>query len=178
MSKKSKTLIALSLTELLGKTSYTDITISAICENTTVVRKTFYNNFTSKDEIIKFICTEKLDKLIELQLKPIENPSYRDFLTVFFHFAQSEGAFLKVLVKNDLFHIAQKALAAKLPEVSPMLPGNIYEKESPEFLGYVLDFTSGGLIALLEKWIISDFAMKSDEVIDIYLSLIKDPQNA
>lgn len=66
---KTKNILADSLISILKNKQYNDITITDIAKISNINRSTYYRNFSSKDEIIKFyfnnILKEFLKKLRE-----------------------------------------------------------------------------------------------------------------
>ena len=52
---KSQNWIANALLKLMESHPYKDITVTQICEEANLVRKTFYRNFDSKEDILHFI---------------------------------------------------------------------------------------------------------------------------
>lgn len=58
MATKSKQIIVDTFLDILRENPYEVITISEVLANTPLVRKTFYNNFSSKDDIVRYICKD------------------------------------------------------------------------------------------------------------------------
>ena len=51
IAEQSKQWLAQSLFDLMEKQNYSEITISKISENAQLARRTFYRNFSSKEDI-------------------------------------------------------------------------------------------------------------------------------
>ena len=75
ISIRSRQMITNAFMQLLKEKSYEEITVTDIAERAQLVRKTFYRNFTGKDEIIECylqdICKKfigELEKKTDLQL--------------------------------------------------------------------------------------------------------------
>ena len=60
---RSRTKIAEALLGLMEKYPYNEITVKQIILETDLVRKTFYRNFSSKDEVLRYIMKKALSDL-------------------------------------------------------------------------------------------------------------------
>ncbi len=73
---KSQNWIANALLKLMESHPYKDITVTQICHKANLVRKTFYRNFDSKEDILHFI----LDNLFNDLKKSSGEPTYIELL--------------------------------------------------------------------------------------------------
>jgi hypothetical protein len=88
----------------MGKKPYTDISISEITIKAGVNRSTYYRNFKSKDDIIKFYFNEKI--LFSFNGNIIDNNmSSKDRLLGLFKHYQNYKKDLILIYKNGLFHL-------------------------------------------------------------------------
>ena len=78
---QSQHLIADALMALLRRKPYQEITVSELCREAAVGRKTFYRNFETKKDVIDLI----LEELLETYRKELESIPSEDRL--FFHFS-------------------------------------------------------------------------------------------
>ncbi len=170
MSKKSKELISETLIHLMEDYPFDVITISEICGNTSVVRKTFYNNFSSKEDVIAFI----VEKLIAEYLEMIrEDSSFttREMSYLYFCFGEKNEKVLSMLIDNNLFYIFRNQFNDLLPSINPLVPGNKLNELSDDDLKYVFAFNSAGVTHLLEIWIKTGFKKTAREMSEIYHAL-------
>lgn len=172
MSNKSKSKIINSLLSLMTEKQFEDITISEISERALLVRKTFYNNFNSKEELILYACRTLLYKFFD-QIDNLREFSLNSFSGNFFIFCYSNKEFLKILMANNLYHIF-------IEEFHKMFR-NIYDnpnyvvidlhKEDEEM---ILSFHMGGIMKVIDLWAKEDFRRTPEAINKIYMTIVND----
>ena len=110
---RSKALITRSLIALMHELPYEEITVKRIILDTDLVRKTFYRNFKSKDDVLYSI----IDKAIEDYIGALVN-SEDDPLTVISDFCGRNRELFTLLQKNNMLYILLLKLNGKIPQVS------------------------------------------------------------
>ena len=97
---RSRKQITDALLKLMKKHPYGEISVKQIVLEADLVRKTFYRNYDSKDDVlysyIKGILRDYFD---------IVNNARGDALTTIFEFADSNRDLLFLLDKNDMMHV-------------------------------------------------------------------------
>jgi len=171
MSKKSKDLIAKSLIELMQDHPYKLITISEICDNTQVVRKTYYNNFSSKHDVISYYCKKLIDEYFNSVLDN-NNEMVKDTSSLFFLFGEKHKDELRLLMDNNLYHIFGEEFRAVLPRLQSILPKQKLFEVQKEDLEFIYSFLSAGIIQILEQWIKTNSTKTIKELTDIYFYII------
>ena len=78
---RSRNEITKALLKLMGKYPYSEITVTQIVMETNLVRKTFYRNFTSKDDVLDAIINSAIIEYTDALVESDEDP-----LTVIFAF--------------------------------------------------------------------------------------------
>lgn len=73
-----------SLKELIEKSSYASITVSDICENAHVSRKSFYNIFANKEDVVSAIFRQDVTEPIE-KLNVLFTPAQSRDMYMLFH---------------------------------------------------------------------------------------------
>lgn len=171
MSKKSKDLISRSLIELMHNNPYNVITISEICDNTQIVRKTYYNNFLSKQDIISYYCKSLINEYFNCVLIN-KNEINKDPSNIFFLFGEKHKTELKLLMNNNLYHLFGDEFRAIFPKLQSLFPKRKLFEVKEEELEFIYSFLSAGIIQLLEQWIKTDSQKTINELTKIYFFII------
>lgn len=111
MSEKSKTLITETLLQLMERDHFHDITVSEICAWAKIARRTFYNNFASKEAVLRHCCYTVLQESIYLSEVDAGNhdiPYWKNFMTHYFSTNQKNSSFFSKLFEQNLFHMYVK----------------------------------------------------------------------
>ena len=107
---RSRNEIARALLYLMEKYPYNEITVKQIVFETDLVRKTFYRNFSSKDEVLIYITRKTLDDYCS-----VINSGNGDVLTNIFLFADKNRKLLMLLDKHNMLHIVLQCMNEYLP---------------------------------------------------------------
>ncbi len=111
-SIRSKKQITDALLKLMEKYPYNEISVKQIVLETDLVRKTFYRNFDSKDDVLySYIRSILLDYF------DIVNNARGDVLTTIFEFADRNRDLLLLLDKNDMLHVVLQCLNSFSAEI-------------------------------------------------------------
>lgn len=158
ISLQSKEWIMSSLLRLLSKKQFNEITITEISSEAQLARRTFYRNFSSKEEVLDLYIEKLIIEYIHL-LKKEEILDVYNMAKVFFTFGKSHMDFVILMDKNNLLYLILQKYMEKLPMIHKMFKAD-KEYRNDEMLEYVLSFSAGGFWNMLIKWI-RDGAKKS-----------------
>ena len=137
---RSRNEITKALIKLMGKYPYNEITVTQIVMETDLVRKTFYRNFNSKDDVLDSIINSAIIEYTDALIESDEDP-----LTVIFTFCDKNKKLLKLLHKNNMLYL----LLLKLNETLPKISGTT-DKEKPD---YLIAFNIGAVWNVIFKWV-------------------------
>lgn len=171
MSKKSKDFIVKSLLKLLQTDEFDVITISEICDNTQIVRKTFYNNFSSKEDVMAYYSKNLIEKYYK-KIKTQNSNNTQDAALCFFDFGIEHKMELKIIIKNHQFHIFCKEFKDKLPAINKLFSKNKVENILKEESKYLSSFMATGVLQVLEDWIISNRYKTAEDLTSLYFYMI------
>lgn len=165
----SLTTLSDSLFELLQDRDINDITITEVCANSDITRKTFYRNCEELEDLITF----KIDTELNQVIKEINWASNNVYLIVlsFFSCWNERKEFLKLIHKKKLFSKFSERLI-KLVTMDPnytsltAILGSLIE---PRKKFYYDSFIMGGSAQLLETWVSQDFDLSAEELTEVYL---------
>ena len=147
---RSKKQILEALLTLMEKYSYNEISVKQIVLETDLTRKTFYRNFSSKDDVLESyigsIIAEYIDALND-ETRP---------LNVIFSFCEKNKNLLGILHKHDMLHLLLKKLNEIIPSVieSPDYERNPFKKVFGDIEpDYLIAFNIGAIWNVINKWL-------------------------
>lgn len=106
---KSKEKIAESLIILMKEKPYEQITIKEITSKAEVYRSTYYRNFKSKEEIIKYKIETIMEEYLKQYQKKTEKTKETYLYTIFTTFKKHEE-FFKIIHKHKQTYLIQQVL--------------------------------------------------------------------
>ena len=170
---RSRNEITKALLKLMQKHPYNEITVSQIVMETDLVRKTFYRNFNSKDDVLDSIINSAIIEYTDALIESDEDP-----LTVIFAFCEKNKKLLKLLHKNNMLYL----LLLKLNETLPKISGTTDKEKNPFAKlmtglepDYLIAFNIGAVWNVIFKWVdrgMTDSPEKIRTNIDDYLKRI------
>lgn len=159
-SNQSKLWIENALLRLMQTESYQEITIQEITDNAGLSRRTFYRNYSVKDEILEGYFY-RIWAEYRLLITEQEDLSLPNIARIFFTQMQKYQEFLSLVNRHRL-------LPLFLTKVDELLPSAFDETKgksmsfSKESLQYALAFSTGGFMRILILWL-KDSPKKSPE---------------
>ncbi|MGL4760607.1 MAG: TetR/AcrR family transcriptional regulator [Sarcina sp.] len=159
-NKKSIERISNAMLEILKEKEFDNISITEICSKAEVARKTFYRNFSNKEDIIKSSIDLKLSEfkstgVLDKMVNPI------DVSEPYIQFWYDRRDFLKLLYDRNLFSILNYKYDIYMQDLRRLIKGE--EEETPE-IEYFLKFISGGFWNVLQTWVRKDFKESPKEL--------------
>lgn len=152
IAEKSKKWLIDALLQLMEDKPYQDISINDIAEKALLSRRTFYRNFSAKEELLsshfRTICKEYVAYLHEET-----NLSLPNITQVFFTFWHKHLDFLQKLKNNNMLAFLLVNMNEFLPDIYSLFKGNLNEYASEDDLRYALAFSSGGYWNMLTLWL-------------------------
>lgn len=151
--------IMTSLKELIEKSSYASITVSDICENAHVSRKSFYNIFANKEDVVSAIfkqdVTEPIEKLNLLFTPTQKRDMYMLFYEKIYEVIYESPSFYRRLIgpmkgKDDTFiRVATNAIYDINIDI---LSSYGWAADSMK-TDYVAYFFASSQAMLIQKWV-------------------------
>ena len=148
---RSRNEITKALLKLMGKYPYNEITVTMIVMETDLVRKTFYRNFDSKDDVLDSIINKAIIEYANALVESDDDP-----LTIIFSFCEKNKKLLKLLHKNNMLYLLLLKLNETLPKTSETT-----DKERNPFVklmnglepDYLIAFNIGAIWNVIFKWV-------------------------
>lgn len=160
ISDQSKLWMENALLKLMHTENYHEITIQEITDNAGLSRRTFYRNYSSKDEIIagRFY---KIWSEYEMLVRQQEDLALPSIAKIFFTVMKKHYEFISLVNRHHLLPI----LLSKVDELLPSLFNEMKGSKMPfskENIQYALTFSTGGFMHIIVLWL-NDNAEKSPE---------------
>ncbi len=152
IAMQSQNWIVDSVIRLLETHSFQEITVTQICQEAQLVRKTFYRNFETKEDVLHYI----LDHLFESFRSEFDIETMEPFeiFTQYYEYWAKEKQLLTYLHRDNLFYLLTKKYIEYADSVRMYLlfsKGDINRQTGME--PYVIHFIAGGMVAILEYWL-------------------------
>lgn len=166
---QSQQWIADSLIRLLENHSFHEITVTQICQEAGLVRKTFYRNFETKEDIFHYI----LDQLFEsFQNKfDIKTTASLEIFAHYYEYWAKEKHLLTYLHRDELFYLLTKKYIEYADSVHMYLL-KAYNDTPTGLEPYVIRFIAGGMVSILEHWLECGFEESIDNLTQLTETLL------
>ncbi len=169
---QSQNWIAESLMRLMDVYSFHEITVTQICQEAQLVRKTFYRNFEAKEDILHFI----LDNIFASFRNnyDIQEMSSKEIFGHYYEFLFNYRQLLQCLYRDNMFYLVSQKYIEYMKAYRFF---NLVWEEDMIHSGimdpYVYQFIARGMIGILEQWIAGNFRESIDFLTDLTDNLLK-----
>ena len=160
----TKNKIASAMHDLVCRKSYTQITIEDISAEVPVSRRTFYNYFTDKDEVIYYIIYEQFMENAFPICKIGMGPKG---LTAFYNYIEKDRTFYLRLAKYENGHLLKDALIRTYDRATERVMeyarpvSNSEKRINPEI--YKI-YTHAAIAAVIVYWLDSGLKMSVEDI--------------
>ena len=150
-SIRSKKEITDALIKLMQDNPFSEITVKQIVLETGLERKTFYNNFSSKDDVLDSIINKAIYEYVQALTTSPDGP-----LTVIFDFCDKNRELLQLLHKNNMLYLLLLKLNVVIPELNESL--DMSNNPFRALIGslepdYIIAFNIGAIWNVIFKWV-------------------------
>lgn len=157
---RSKSEITNTLLHLMKSIPYNEITVKQILIEAPVARKTFYRNFSSKDDVLNAHIDNLLHQYVS-SLQQMPDCRLSTVLDIIFALCIQNQELLFLLRDNNLLHLILNKLNLFLPMVhhqvvNPDYP--FFQPFTPEQIEYIIAFNIGSAWNIILKWIERDMS--------------------
>ncbi|MFA5629790.1 MAG: TetR/AcrR family transcriptional regulator [Dehalococcoidales bacterium] len=173
---RTQNAVADAFLDLLQEYDYEDISITEICKRADIVRKTFYNNFQSKDDIVRYRINhifQELESTVDLRYMSVKRilliafgfvMDYREALLLFYR----RGLLNRFAGKSITSYITKDHILSKLDK----------DTIDPKAYKYITAQISAVIISVIETWIENDFEESVDFLAGLTEELMYKPNGA
>lgn len=168
-SIRSKMLLATALLELMDEKSYENISIKELTDKALLSRRTFYTNFQTKEDILKYYIDTLVSEYIEI-LHGYKCLTSQDIAKEYFSYWYTHRNLLRLLKKNNLL-ILIKVFVEFLRNMKSLLIIKDHTYTDSELQYYEAVFMAGGIWNMLNVWVENDFDKDCDEMTELFMKI-------
>ena len=150
-------MIADALFRLMKRKSFQQITVTEICNEAAIGRKTFYRNFDTKEDVVEF----RLDILCARYKERIMGLTLAEQLRHHMEFVRDHADVFVMLYKNGIHQMVRDKFAVLQPITMPKWTDDPVEQE------YRSQYIIAGMETIERVWVERGFAESIDEVVAI-----------
>lgn len=169
LAVKSQKWLVDALLSLIQKKPYEEISISELCKEAALDRRTFYRNFKDKADVLLFYFSNLQEKYL-IALKEMPERTFYTLAKVHFEFWTCHLDFFKTAQSDQALN------AALFQMLNTFIPAMYAEAGDsiPKELQYNISFVVGGFHNVLIQWISTGFHETAEEMAAIVSVMFKD----
>ncbi|MBE6949780.1 MAG: TetR/AcrR family transcriptional regulator [Ruminococcaceae bacterium] len=155
---RSQELICKAMCALMGELPFDEITVTRICQEAGVGRKTFYRNFQEKEDVVMLM----IDHLREEYEAELEDISLEEAAGYHFRFLAERMDFMLLLYRSGCVPLLTERFSVILPRVMPRWSAD--EREN----AYRTAAVVAGTEAVIRLWAERGFRETPEEMEQLY----------
>lgn len=161
---RSQQWLADSLVDLMKVKEFQYISVKEICQKADLTRQTFYQIFSSKEDVIRYNIMKGCERF-KTSLSLHEQVDMETLAIEFFRFFRKEEALVKLLAENHLEYLLTEQFSLALPEIM-----DICTERKEVFLSnpYLKCFIIGGLLNMILEWIKNGDGTDAEELARLF----------
>lgn len=169
LAVKSQKWMVEALLSLIQKKPYEQITISELCREAKLDRRTFYRNFRDKNDVLRLYFSDLKEEYL-LALREMREHTFRSLAEVYFSFWACHLDFFKTAQRDQTLNaVLLQTLNTFVPAVYAGAEGSL-----PIELRYRVAFVTGGFHNVLIQWISTGFRSTPDEMAEIVAEMFRE----
>lgn len=163
-------LIMDALLELMKTEEFRKITITHLTQEAQVARKTFYLNYSNKEDVLRHKI-KSMAKSFEHNFVDHDSIIEERLALEFFNYFEIHAEFILLLEKNGLFQILIDEFEQFIQTLAltNRIQGTLESHTiNNTILKYAIHYNAAGLYMLLKKWISYGMKESKEQMVDIY----------
>jgi len=158
---QSKKMLMSGLIRLMETYDFSMITVTQICQEAELSRRTFYRLYNTREEILNEYMSTLAEEFI-CMVADTAPRHYTEVAAIYFEFWTQHEIFLNLLKKNNMLEIIYRISG----EIAPV----VFEKVKPDMKiddmtrSYLLSYSLGGLNGMLIRWVEEGMELSSEQV--------------
>lgn len=155
---RSQELICKAVCELLGELTFEEITVTRICQEAGVGRKTFYRNFERKEDVVELM----IDHLREEYERELLKVPIEEAVRYHFTFLSQRLEFMKLMHSAGQMSLLNARFSAIQPKIMPRWSDD--EREN----AYRTAVAVAGTEAVIRLWAERGFQENVEELVRLH----------
>jgi len=154
---------------------YTSVSISDLCHQLGISRKSFYNYFPDKDNCFRAIISRKLHAcILHITTEVPENATREETIAHYLAFWKKEKGLFDIIIRNNLLTLLIDQCIHFLREENQIILPFL---DTPQLQAdaYVLASFVSVQITLILQWYLQNFEPPVEEMVHTYLRLLYQP---
>lgn len=153
---------------LVKENKRADISVSEICRHVGISRKTFYNHFRDRYDIVETIMLEEIEKPLLKRLNADFNR--KDLIRGIFESFLCDKEFYKIAIMEDFQNSLYESLAESIYKIVSENDRNTEKKMlTPKECEYVNYRFAAEMVFLIKKWILNGMIESPETMSKIYI---------
>lgn len=158
---QSKKMLTEGLIKLMETNDYSMITVTQICQEAQLSRRTFYRLYETKEEILQEYMNFLAKEFIDMVSK--EAPGhYTEVAMIYFEFWKQHVDFLNLLKKSKMLDLIHSTAGEIAPVIFQIVKPDV--QVDAEVLSFSLSYSLGGLNGILIKWIEEGMMVSPEQI--------------
>ncbi len=155
----------------LSRQTYDKITLTELCHQLNVPRKTFYRYFPTKDDCLLALIDHTLSDCNDIALGGWNGETELDQLALlrFFAYWREHTVFLDAIADNNLQHLLLDRTAAIVDRMKENSEADSFAQDQLEY------FIAHGLMFTVLRWRHSGFRSSPEEMAEVFSKLLISP---
>lgn len=156
-----------ALMQLLEEKKYSQITIKEICRRADLSRQTFYQIFTSKEEVIQYHFSALFQEFAK-ECNSFQDITIAQIAYQFYQFFYTHREFIEVLISNNLTFLLEQQFEVYLKKIDLFRSIN----DTEIYPDYTTAYIAGALTQILIHWFNQSFNLSIQDLSDLTRSII------
>lgn len=166
-SEQSSEWVFDALKKLMAEKSFHEIKITDVVAEAKIGRTTFYRNFDTLDDVLRFKCDQEFDKcalfLKASFLEIMKTGKHAPFLLPFLQYWYINFSVIECLIKSKREDIVKESFMKMVATLR-----SEYSHIEIKYYNYFVEIRAAIAIALLSEWVRSDRQVTPQELVSVF----------
>lgn len=167
---RSREMLRHALLELMHEMEYDQITVTALCARAALGRKTFYRNYTDKDEVLRDYIAALTDGFLQ-ELKQLSPFTDEAFALTMFRYWRPHAALFCLLEENGQSRFWMREFDRAAQQIGGLFSCPAELEQDMLFRRYCERYVSGGCHQILRAWMCGGARESPEEMTGVFCKI-------